>query len=376
MKLSQIRKHLHKHPEVSEEEKETAAYINEQLQALGVKEIHSGFSENSVLAEINSGKPGNCLLFRCELDALPITESNSFSHASVNKNVSHKCGHDGHMTILLGFAEEIKRIDFKGQVLLLFQSSEETGKGAKNILESGFLDNYPIDYVFALHNIPKYPKNSIICKPNTFTASVESLDIILEGKTSHAGMPQNGVNPANCVAAIIAYFSELENQKANSNQHLLATPIQIKMGKSAYGTSAGEALVSYTLRSFDAAYFTSVKEKIKIDLKHLVQKTPGLEYKLIWKEAFEAHHNTPELYQAIKNIAAKKNLEFIEKEKPFAWGEDFGTFTQKYKGAMFGLGAGENTPELHNPDYDFPEEIIPTGIQVFLSLQKQFENDN
>ncbi len=376
MKLSRIRKHLHKHPEISGEEKETATFVKEQLQALGIKTIHSGFAENSLLAEINSGKPGNCILYRCELDALPIQETNTFSHASKNKNVSHKCGHDGHMTILLGFAEELKRSDFNGKVLLLFQSSEETGKGAKNILESTFLDKYPIDYVFALHNIPKYPKNSIICKPNTFTASVESLDVNLKGKTSHAGMPQNGVNPANCVASIISYFNELENQNTESNNHLLATPIQIKMGESAYGTSAGEALVSYTFRSFNAAYFSSVKENIEINLKQLVQKTNGLEYQLQWKEAFEANHNTPKIYQAIKKITTKNNLEFIGKKKPFSWGEDFGAFTQHYPGAMFGLGAGEKTPELHNPDYDFPEDIITTGIQVFLSLQKQFEDDN
>ena len=156
MDLKQIRHHLHKYPEVSGEEKNTSIFIAEKLNELGVPKIHQNFAEHSILAEIDFNVPGKTLLFRAELDALPIEEINTFSHRSKFQNTSHKCGHDGHMTILFGLAEKLleQKEEFSGKVLLLFQSSEETGKGAKNILKSNILNQFEIDFAFSLHNVP------------------------------------------------------------------------------------------------------------------------------------------------------------------------------------------------------------------------------
>src|SRR5699024_9882230 len=200
----ETRHYLHQHPEVSVCEENTAAYIVETLQKIGLSSIHHDFFEAAILAEISADKPGNTVLIRCELDALPIQETNTnLSYKSNKAGVSHKCGHDGHMTILLGLAEKLKQTPPKtGKVLLLFQPSEENGRGAEGVLKSGILQNYAIDFMFALHNVPGFPLGSVVCRPGSFTPSVESLTVELIGKTSHAGMPEKGVNPALTIAKL------------------------------------------------------------------------------------------------------------------------------------------------------------------------------
>src|SRR5699024_8521757 len=154
-------------------------YVRNKLKDIGVKTIHHGFFEEAILAEIDTGKEGKTVLFRCELDALPIQETNeNLAYKSVHEGVGHKCGHDGHMTMMLGFAEKLIQHPLEqGKILLLFQPSEENGQGAKGILDSELLEDFSIDYVFSLHNIPGYALGDIITKPDSFTPSVDSLEV-------------------------------------------------------------------------------------------------------------------------------------------------------------------------------------------------------
>lgn len=372
MNLTEIRKQLHKHPEVSGEEQNTSDFIVSQLQKTGLDAIHRGFSEHSIIGEMNFDEEGKTLLLRCELDALPIEESNNLPYRSKNDGVSHKCGHDGHMTIMLGIIEKLKAKPLpKGRVLFLFQSSEEDGMGAESIMNSKKLEDLaPIDRVVSLHNVPGYKKDTIVCKTGGFTPSVESVDIFLTGKESHAGMPENGVSPAPAIAQLIAYFSEIHNDDKSAETYFLSTPIQLKMGQPAYGTAAGEALMSYTFRSYDFDFFQKRKSEIIQKAKDLEDAVPGLSINMDWKQAFDANINEADTVACIKKAAAESKLKYVDKTHPFSWGEDFGTFTQEYPGAMFGLGAGEKTPELHNPDFNFPDEIRKTGINMFYRIAK------
>lgn len=373
MDLIKTRHYLHQNPELSDAEFKTAEFIALRLEQLGVPKIYRNFAGTAVLAEINFNQPGKTVLFRAELDALPIEERNqNLSYRSKNKGVAHKCGHDGHMTILLGFAERLlKKNDFSGKVLLLFQPSEENGKGAKAVLESKILKDFKIDFVFALHNVPGFPLGSVVCKSGNFTPSVESLEIRLTGKTSHAGMPEQGINPARSIAGIIEFFHSLNQIDQDRQDYFLATPIHVKMGEKSYGTSAGEANIGYTFRAGNHSFFTEQKAKLKKMAISIIQKTPGLKAEFIWKESFAANENDSDAVEFIRHAARENKLEYIAKNHPFNWGEDFGLFTQNYKGAMFGLGAGENHPELHHPDYDFPDELIETGIKMFYTIFKQ-----
>lgn len=372
MDFIKIRQYLHQHPEASDNEKETAKYIVSKLKEIGVQQIENNFFESGILAEIDSGKPGKTILFRAELDALPIQEINEdLPYKSTVDGVSHKCGHDGHMTILLGLAEQLINDKPKeGKILLLFQPSEENGRGAEGIMASKILENYSIDFIFALHNIPGYPLGSVICKSGSFTPSVESLDVKMIGKTSHAGMPDKGVNPSEAISGLIRFYNDLHQPDVEKENYFLSSPVQIRMGEPAYGTAAGGGLISYTFRSFDYDFFQKQKEKINKRAQEIVNQTPDLNAVFSWVEPFSTNQNDHQAYLHIKQAAKDLDLAYIEKEIGFSWGEDFGLFTQHYPGAMFGLGAGENQPELHNPDYDFPDELIEKGIQMFQQLIK------
>lgn len=180
LNVLQLRHQLHAHPELSGQEVWTSAFIVEQLRKIGISKIHTDFSQHSILAEIDGQNEGKTLLFRCELDALPIQEANTFEYRSTVNGVSHKCGHDGHSATMLAFAQKLMQHPLpngsgcaisKGKVLLFFQSAEETGAGAKAAIESGIFKQFPIDYAFAYHNLPSFPLGAVLCKAGIFTPS-------------------------------------------------------------------------------------------------------------------------------------------------------------------------------------------------------------
>jgi amidohydrolase len=369
-----LRKELHKNPEVSGKELETAKRIVAFLKNHAPDEIITEIGGAGVIAIYQGKQEGKTVLFRCELDALPIEEINTFEHRSLTNGVSHKCGHDGHMSILCGLATELSqnRPD-TGRVLLLFQPAEEDGSGARKVFcDKKFASMQP-DYVFALHNLPGFSKNQIVVKNGTFTCAVNSIIIKLKGVTAHAGEPEKGINPALAISSIIKEFDAIIQSDISKKDYCLITPVYIEMGKKSYGVSAGAGEVHFTVRSDS----NSQMKKLEADLEKLaksIAKEYQLECNIIWTEGFQANENNKEATDNVRNAAKINNFQLLEKETPFTWGEDFGLFTQQYPGAMFGLGSGINTPALHNPDYDFPDEIISTGISVFHQIIKKITN--
>ena len=189
--LISLRKTLHKYPEVSLDEKETAKRIISFLENYPPDEIKTEVGETGILAIYKGAKPGKTVLFRCELDALPIEEINTFEHKSTIEGVSHKCGHDGHMAILCGLATQLHlQRPETGNVVLLFQPAEEDGRGAVRVYADPKFKSLKPDFVFALHTLPRYNQNQIVVKNNTFTCAVNSIIIKLKGRTSHAGEPE------------------------------------------------------------------------------------------------------------------------------------------------------------------------------------------
>ncbi|MFT7352002.1 MAG: amidohydrolase [Flavobacterium sp.] len=372
--LIQLRKELHKFPEISGKEEETANRILLFLSKYPPTEIITKLGGKGILAIYKGKSEGKCLLFRCELDALPIEEINSFHYKSTFEGVSHKCGHDGHMAILCGLAKTFHENPIeKGIVMLLFQPSEEDGNGAKRVINDSNFQNIKPDFAFALHNIPGYKKHQIIIKENTFTCAVNSIIIQLHGKTSHAGEPENGINPALAIAEIIQVFNSKINTNLESETYCLITPIHIKMGEKAYGVSAGHGEVHYTIRSNSNAQM----KKLESDLEKIAEEIASkykLKTEISWTQSFQANENNSDAVNYIRKATSIQNYEILEKELPFTFGEDFGIFTQHFKGAMLGLGSGKNTAALHNPDYDFPDEIIETGINLFHQIFKEILN--
>ncbi len=372
--LVKLRRELHRFPEVSNHEEETAIRIVEFLSALNPSRILTDLGKTSVAAVFNAKeKAENTAVVRCELDALPIQEVNDFSYQSTVDGVSHKCGHDGHMAIVAGLGmllskEPLERLN----VVLLFQQAEETGEGARAVLnDEKFTDLQP-DFVLALHNIPGYPKNQIVLKPQAFTPAVTSVIITLHGKTSHAAEPEKGINPALAVSKIVVLANELEVNEESDDMQLL-TPIQIELGEEAFGISAGHAEIKFTLRAWSDERLESLKNEFSNRIFEIAA-ADRLGIMLEWTQSFSSNFNSLELVDELEKASTQLGLDVLHKAYPFKWGEDFGLFTQYYQGALFGLGAGEETPALHNPDYDFPDELIHTGVAMFYQTLKQLND--
>lgn len=367
-KLIKIRQYLHANPELSGQEFHTAEKIVELIKPYHPTAIIENVGGAGVVAVFSSGKKGATVLFRSELDALPIHESNDFEYRSKVDNVAHKCGHDGHTAILIGLAERLSEQPLpKGQVILLFQPAEENGTGAKTVLESPKFANIQPDYVFAFHNLPAYPLHQIVVRQNSFTAAVKSIIIKLHGKTAHAAEPEHGINPALAIADILNQLNTISNNQPEREDFAVVTPIHINMGEVYYGISAGYGEVHLTLRAWTEEQLNTLTENL-LQIIHVVSDTHQIKTTIEWTHHFAANQNDTTAVDVVVKSAIENQLSVVSRPYPFKWGEDFGLFTQKYKGAMFGIGSGENTPALHNPDYDFPDAIIPTGVDLFYKI--------
>ncbi|MEA3458296.1 MAG: amidohydrolase, partial [Candidatus Thermoplasmatota archaeon] len=306
------------------------------------------------------------------LDALPIQEINKLPYVSKNPGVSHTCGHDGHMTILIGLAswlqKEIKNLH--GKVILLFQPAEETAEGAKLVLKDPNFSSIRPDYVFALHNLPGFKQDSIIVKKDVFSSASKGLIVKLIGKTSHAGHPENGNNPVFAMVEIIKKLTQIPKNIATDSNNLLVTIIHTKLGEMAFGTSPGEAVVMATFRSQHDKYM-DLMSKEAVDLVKKTAEGHQLSYNVDWVEVFPATVNDNECVGVIVSSANLLKKDVIINEHPFSWSEDFSYFTQEIKGAMFGIGSGMGHAQLHNPDFDFPDSILDTGVDLFQEIIRE-----
>ncbi len=367
-KLKALRKELHRHPELSGQEVETAMRIKKFIQEHDNPEIIDGLGGNGLAVVYRFSDSGPVVVIRCELDALPIEEENNFEYRSINGGVSHKCGHDGHMAILSGLALWLKDQKFHyGKVVLLFQPAEETGTGAADVLkDSRFRDLKP-DHVFALHNVPGFPLNAIVCIEDNFSSTVQSVSIQLVGKESHSAQPEHGLNPALCIAELIQRFDALNNNNPAGSDFRLMVPIYSTMGKKSYGISAGSGEIHYTLRTKSKVEMESLKSEVEAIILEIGSKHRLL-HSAIWFDYFPAVINDDFCNQMIAQAAKRSGFDVIDKEQAFKFGEDFGWFSESYKGAMFGLGSGIQSPTLHQANYDFPEEILETGMTMFENI--------
>lgn len=360
--LIQLRHNLHQNPEIAGEESQTATRILEFFKALEPDEVIEGLGGTGLAFIFKGKKSGQRLLFRCELDALPIRELGNPTYKSQVNGKAHLCGHDGHMAIICGLGEKLaKKRPESGEVVLLFQPAEETGEGAKRILKDPRFGFIHPDFAFALHNLPGYPLHQIITRQGTFAAGSTGVTYHFEGKTSHAAHPDHGINPAPAISQLVL---DIPNVINGLNGFGLATVIQITVGSPAFGTSAGSGSLSLTLRAFDQDVLEKMKSHMEEKANSLA-KMNGLKLAINYQESFAVSTNHPKAAAIAETAFQSLGLEIVEKPEPFRWSEDFGLFSQYCPSYLFGLGAGENCPQLHEPTYDFPDELIRTGVRIF-----------
>jgi amidohydrolase len=361
-----LRHKLHQHPELSNVENGTAARLVEFMMPLAPDKIITGIGGTGVAVCFGDASTGKVVMLRCELDALPINETNSFVYRSVTPGVSHKCGHDGHMAILAAVAKHygVNKPKF-GQVILMFQPAEETGEGAKNVLSDELSQQLKPDYVFALHNAPKHPLGDVIIKSGTMCCASRGLIIRFTGKTAHAAQPETGVSPVTAIYQLLPLFEQLPTLINSKSDFTFATVVGINVGEKAFGTAPADGEVYVTLRSQSNVDMQALIEHTKGAVLALANEH-GLTYDIQSEDVFDATVNNVDAVSIIHRSLHDEPV--ITTQEPFRWSEDFGQFTAKYCGALFGLGAGEKTPALHNPDYDFPDALIETGCRYFIKI--------
>lgn len=368
--LITLRKEIHQHPEVSGKEENTADRIQKVLEKFNPDEILTGLGGYGVLAHFKckTGNSKETILFRAELDAISVREETGLPYQSQKENVMHGCGHDGHMVILIGLAEWLaKNRPDEIDVYLLFQPAEETGEGAARVLEESRFQELKIDHGFALHNLPGFSEKTIICKEGTFAAGSVGIEVTVKGSFSHAAYPEKGLNPAGTVAGLVQRIDEEMGwfRSGHDGNKLVCT--FIKMGERAFGISPGRAEVGFTIRSESDENLEKAVSRIKDIIDELKSSFKG---DIIVKEVepFRATVNSSEGAKIIQNVSDQKTFSYQELEEPFPWSEDFGEFRRQFPITIFGLGAGEESPPLHSEKYDFNDELIRVGIEMFSGI--------
>jgi amidohydrolase len=274
------------------------------------------------------------------------------------------------MSILSGLGVEIaKKRPLQGKAVLLFQPAEEIEQGARDVVNHPEFEKLRPDFVFALHNIPGVKKNIILLRQGSFAAASRGMTIKLHGKTSHAAEPENGISPANAISELIRKMNALAANPDNFEELTLLTIVHIRLGELTFGTSPGEAEIMMTLRAFsnhDMRNLVDKAEKIVSD----ICKAENLSFEISYCEEFPATDNNSQCVDIVENAAKEAMLDIEYNKQPFRWSEDFAYYAEKYPACLFGLGAGTEQKPLHNPDYDFPDDIIETGIVVFFNIYK------
>lgn len=366
-----LRQHLHQNPELSGKEINTTQHIRAFIEKTNPTQIIDLAEGKGLAAIYDSKRPGPVLLFRADTDALPINETIEIFYCSENKNISHKCGHDGHSAILAGLALLLQKNQLqKGKVILLFQPSEENGKGAEMILNDPAFAEMKPDYVFALHNLPGFEKANIIVKHGVFASASKGVVIKLQGKSAHAASPESGISPSDAFAEIIKKLNNICSYYELFNSYVLLTIVYAKLGEKAFGTLPADAVIMATLRSYDDNDMKTLIHETKQIVKEVAAES-ALQYMIDWSDEFIAMVNNDEAVKIIADAAKANALPLITMREPIRWSEDFGRYMQKYKGAMFGLGAGKEHPPLHSAAYDFPDDVLESGIKMFWEIIQQ-----
>ncbi len=363
--IIKLRHELHRYPELSGDEKDTAARITQFLRTLAPAQIIEGLGGHGVAAVFGTDE-SRTIMLRCELDALPIAENNVFAHQSVHSGQAHSCGHDGHMAILVAVAETLAACPpANGRVILLFQPAEETGAGAQAIIDDPSFQALAPDFVCALHNMPGYPPGQVVIRPGTMTAASRGLNLTLSGETAHAAHPETGRSPANALATLMAVLQPLPASVTGQDALAFSTIVGATLGAKTFGTAPAEAQLWVTLRCEHNATMDRIVDYIARQVEQICtpeQLATGIAY----EDVFPATVNDPAAVALIQKALTGHDV--LVPETPIRWSEDFGHFTARTPGALFGLGAGLEQPDLHHSHYDFPDALIGTGRDVFLAI--------
>lgn len=368
------RRHIHSHPELSGQEKETSLFIQKVLGELGIPFVND-ISDYAVIGEIQGSHPGPVIALRADIDALPIHEITGLPFASQHEGVMHACGHDGHISILLGAAAILQSIknQLHGTVKLVFQPSEEEAlnPGAQGIVDSGILDD--VDEIFGLHVWPQLPVGTVGLKKGHLMAASDHFLVHIKGKSTHGAEPHNGIDAIVAAANWIVNVESIVARETNPMENLVCT-IGVINGGDRYNVGCGDVYLEGTCRTYEPKKRDYIERRLGESLQALdmMFKTKST---LDYKRGHGATTNDPDAIDYATSIVEKYlgKEAVVHPEHPSMAAEDFSAYLQKIKGAFLWLGTGfDGNPALHNAGFTIDETILESGITMMAAIAAEY----
>jgi amidohydrolase len=379
--IAQVRRDIHAHPELRYEEHRTSDIVAAKLTEWGIPVIR-GLGGTGVVGTIKNGTSNKAIGLRADMDALPIQEANTFEHASKNAGKMHACGHDGHTAMLLAAAKHMsKHRNFDGTVHLIFQPAEEGGAGAKKMMEDGLFEKCPVDAVFGMHNFPGIPAGSFAVCDGPIMASSSEFDIVISGVGSHAALPHESVDPVMVACSVAQALQTIITRNKKPVDTAVISITQIHAGE-AYNVVPDQAVLRGTVRTFTVAVLDLIEKRFREIVEQLPKAfgaTATLRFFRNYPPTVNHTKETEFARSVMRDIVGEtQTLEF----EPTMGGEDFAFMLLAKPGcySIIGNGGGEHRHHghglgpcsLHNPSYDFNDEVIPLGATYWIRLTEKF----
>ena len=362
------RRYLHQHPELQFDCHKTAAFVVERLKEFGVDEIHEGIATSGLVAIINGQGEGPTIGLRADMDALPMEETTGLAHASKVKGAMHACGHDGHTTMLLGAARYLAETrKFNGRVALIFQPAEEGGGGAGVMVDEGIMDTFGIGEVFGIHNVPGLDVGHFYSKPGPIMAAVDTFHINIQGRGGHGAYPQETADPIVAAVGIVNAIQTIISRNHDTRDEAVCSVTMINSG-SADNVIPDTAYVGGTIRTFVPAVQDLIHSRIR-EIAAGQAASYNVDAKVEIEVGYPATVNNAEKVDFAAEVAREVSGEAaVDPNTGMEMGaEDFSYMLNARPGAYFFLGQGEGAG-LHNPNYDFNDEVSPVGASFFARL--------
>ncbi|MBB5214688.1 M20 aminoacylase family protein [Parapusillimonas granuli] len=381
--LVDIRRRIHANPETAFQEVETSQLVAGELRKFGI-EVHTNVGRTGVVGVLRNGSSTRRIALRADMDALPMTEMNTFAHHSKNAGRMHACGHDGHTTMLLGAARHLaEHRGFDGTVVFIFQPAEEGGHaGARAMLRDGLLTRFPFDIIFGIHNMPDIPTGQFSIVPGPMMASSSLWDIWVRGRGGHAAQPQLAVDPIVIAAEMIQALQSVVSRRRDPLSPAVLSITQVHAGE-AYNVLPDTVQLCGTVRTFDKRTL----DQIEADMRRIAEGLPslyGASGELDFRRGYPAvvNHDKAAAFAAQAVRDAFGNEALVQDPVPTMAGEDFSYYLEEVPGAFIFLGNGmvahkdrgdgSGSHQLHNPLYDFNDALLPIGASFWTHLVRAY----
>lgn len=365
--VTTMRRELHQIPELGLEETRTAAYIREKLAAFGVTETYEVI-ETGTIAVLRGSKPGKTIAFRSDIDALPVEEQTGYAFASKNPGKMHACGHDGHMSTLLGFIAYLHKHPetIQGTLVFVFQPAEEGPGGAELIMKAGILQKLGVEEIVGLHVFPDLPAGKISCRPGPMMARNAEVTITIKGVSTHGAQPQLGEDAIVAAGGVISGLNSILARNIGPLDNVVLTFGTIHGGE-AMNIVAKEVVLHGTMRAFDDKVYDEVVRRTTL-LASEIAKGYGCEAVVDFNHMYRVVDNDPKMVETLEKVAA----DYYVETPPYLIAEDFSMYQQEIPGMFFFLGIRDEakgyTHPLHSGQMKFDEVNLLLGIQTYVNL--------